>query len=154
MRVVVSQTFIDVVQWWMARKEQLPAHYHMAMDYLGTPATSKPSERANCMAGREFTTARQSLSSEIFIKIMCLRSRMKAGVINIPPDRHKALMSLKRLPSTASIDEVVRTVEIEQEECVEEVLDDSALDPFRYFVCGGTPRYRTLVLFDASPAMA
>jgi hypothetical protein len=127
MGVVVSQTFIDVIQWWMMRKEQLPAHYHMAMDYLGTPATSTPSERVNSMAGREFTTARQSLSSDIFIKTMCLRSWMKAGVINIPPDRHKALMSLTRLPAAATIEEVVSTIEVEQEEWVEEVLDDSAL---------------------------
>jgi hypothetical protein len=96
MGVVVLQTFIDVVQWWMARKEQLPAqhNHHMDLDYFGTPATSTPSERANSMTGWGFTTAHQSLSSDIFIKTMCLRSWMKAGVINIPPDRHKALMSL------------------------------------------------------------
>jgi hypothetical protein len=52
----------------------LPAHYQMAMDFRGTPATSMPSERMNSMTGgRDFTTARQSLSSEIFIKTMCLR---------------------------------------------------------------------------------
>ncbi len=62
MGVVVSQTFIDVIQWWMVQKEQLAAHYHMAMDYLGTPATSTPSERVNSMAaGREFTTARRPI---------------------------------------------------------------------------------------------
>ncbi len=58
---------------------------------------------------------------------MCLRLWMKAGVINIPPDCHKALMSLTRLPAAATIDEVVSTIEVEQEEWVEEVLDDSAL---------------------------
>jgi hypothetical protein len=25
--LVVSQSFIDFVQWWMALKDQLPAHY-------------------------------------------------------------------------------------------------------------------------------
>jgi hypothetical protein len=51
MGIVVSQSFIDIVQWWMARKDVLPAHFQMAMDYLGTPATSTPSERVNSMAG-------------------------------------------------------------------------------------------------------
>ena len=74
MGIVVSHVLIDVVQYWIGRKEQLPGHYHMAMDFLGTPATSTPSERVNSMAGREFTTARQSLSTDIFIKTMCLRS--------------------------------------------------------------------------------
>ena len=37
MGVVHSQSFIDVIQWWKARKETLRAHYQMAMDYLGTP---------------------------------------------------------------------------------------------------------------------
>ena len=61
--VVHSQSFLDVIQWWKAQKEMLPAaHYQMAMDYLGNPATLTPSERVNSMAGREFTTARQSLS--------------------------------------------------------------------------------------------
>ena len=39
MGVVHSQSFIDVIQWWKARKETLPAHCQMAMDKLGTPAT-------------------------------------------------------------------------------------------------------------------
>jgi hypothetical protein len=103
----------------------------MAMDFLGTPATSTPSERGNNMAGREFTTARQSLSTVIFIKTMCLRSRMKAGIIKVPVDRQKALMALTRLlgaAAPATIDDVVSTIEVEQEEWVEEVLDDNALD--------------------------
>ena len=90
MGIVVSHVFIDVVQYWIGRKEQLPGHYHMAMDFLRTPATSAPSEQVNSMAGREFTTARQSLSTDIFIKTMCLRSWMKAGIIKVPVDRQIA----------------------------------------------------------------
>ncbi len=84
MGVVHSQSFIDVIQWFKARKETLPSHYQIAMDYLGTPATSTPSERVNSMAGRAFTTARQSLSSDIFIKAMCLHSWTRAQIINVP----------------------------------------------------------------------
>ena len=136
MGVVHSQSFIDVIQWWKSQKEMLPAHYQMAMDYLGTPATSTPSERVNSMAGREFTTARQSLSSEIFIKTMCLRSWMKAQVITLPKDRQ--LVEQTRRPNVAaaspggvststaiSIEETVTMIEIEQQDWVEEVLDDS-----------------------------
>ena len=58
---------------------------------------------------------------------MCIRSWMKAGVIKIPADRQKAMLSLKARFPDAAIDEVVSTMEVEQEEWVEEVLDDSAL---------------------------
>ena len=134
MGIAHSQSFIDVIQWWQAQKEMLPAHYQMAMDFLGTPATSTPSERVNSMAGREFTTARQSLSSDIFIKTMCLRSWMKARVIKLPNDRQ--LVEQTRRPNhvaspggvstntAISIDETVSMIEIEQEDWVEEVLDD------------------------------
>jgi hAT family C-terminal dimerisation region len=57
MGLVVSQSFIDIVQWWMARKDVLPVHFQMAIDYLGTPATSTPFERVNSMAGQEITSA-------------------------------------------------------------------------------------------------
>ena len=65
--VVTSSSFIDVMEWWMAQKDVFPAHYQMTTDYLGTPSTSTPSERVNSVAGREFTAARQSLSSSMFI---------------------------------------------------------------------------------------
>jgi hypothetical protein len=50
------------------------------MDFLGTPATSTPSERVNSVAGQEFTTARHILSKPC----ACLRLWMKARVINLP----------------------------------------------------------------------
>ncbi|BBN11529.1 hypothetical protein Mp_5g12710 [Marchantia polymorpha subsp. ruderalis] len=72
--VVHCKGFIDILSWWLARMEVLPAHYKMVMDYLGTPATSTSSERVNIVIGREFTSSRQSLSSSVFIMIMCLCS--------------------------------------------------------------------------------
>jgi hypothetical protein len=59
----------------------------MAMDYLGTPATSTPSEHVNSAAGSEFTSAPQSLSSSIFIQTICLRSWMDAGILKLPVNR-------------------------------------------------------------------
>ncbi|BBN17194.1 hypothetical protein Mp_7g12680 [Marchantia polymorpha subsp. ruderalis] len=71
--VVHALDFIDVLSWWSAWKDALPGHYQMAMDYLGTPATSTPSERVYSATGREFTCMRQSLPSSVFIMVMCLR---------------------------------------------------------------------------------
>ena len=65
--VVTSSSFIDVMEWWTARKDVFPAHYQTAADYLGTHATSTPSERVNSVAGCEFTAARQLLSLSVFI---------------------------------------------------------------------------------------
>ena len=108
MGVAVLQSFIDVVQWWKGRKDELPAHYQMAMDYLATPATSTPSEQVNSMSGREFTTAQQSLSSGIFIKTMCLLSWMKLDILKIPCDCQKAMTGLgSTRPPDESIDAVV-----------------------------------------------
>ena len=133
MGITVShQSFINVVQWWIVRKDVLPGHYQMAMDYLATPATSTPSERVNSISGREFTSARQSLSSDIFVKTMCLRSWMKLDIIKIPRDRQTAalkigLESFPQLPSNETVDEVVNMIEKEQDEWVEEVLDDDVV---------------------------
>jgi hAT family C-terminal dimerisation region len=135
MGIVVSQSFIDIVQWWMARKDVLPAHFQMAMDYLGTPATSTPSERVNSMAGREFSTVRQSPSSAIFVKTMCLRSWMKASVITIPSDRQKAMVqsvvqdvsSGGASTATVSIDQMVSLIKVERNDWEEEVLDDGVV---------------------------
>lgn len=87
---VNSCKFLDVVQWWMSRKEIFPAHCQMAIDYLGSPATSTASERVNSTAGREYTTSRQSLSPPVFIKTMCVRSWIKAGVMKVPSDRARS----------------------------------------------------------------
>ncbi len=82
--VVTSSSFIDMMEWWTVRKDAFPAHYQMATDYLGTPATSMPSKRVNSMAGREFIAAKQSLSSSVFIQTMCLHSWIDARVIKVP----------------------------------------------------------------------
>jgi hypothetical protein len=58
--------------------------YTVNMEYLGTPATSNPSERVNSAAGREFTSARQSLASSIFNQTMCLRLQMDTGILKLP----------------------------------------------------------------------
>jgi hypothetical protein len=65
MGIVMSTSFVDVKQWWIAHKDALPAHFQMAMDYLGTPATSTPSKRVNSMAGQEFISARHICENDV-----------------------------------------------------------------------------------------
>ncbi|CAM6019013.1 unnamed protein product [Sphagnum balticum] len=43
--IITSSSFIDMMEWWMARKDVFLAHYQIATDYLGTLATLTPSER-------------------------------------------------------------------------------------------------------------
>lgn len=64
------------------------------MDCLGTLVTSTPSERVNSVAGREFTSMRQSLSSSVFIMVMCLRSWMNAGILKVPVHRAAAATAI------------------------------------------------------------
>jgi len=124
--VVQSSGFIDILSWWSARKELLPGHYQMAMDYHGTPATLTPSERVNSAAGREFTCTRQSLSSSVFIMTMCLRSWMNAGILKVPTNRAQAATALGQ-DSTNNMESGVQELEEEQEDWDEEILDDGVV---------------------------
>jgi hypothetical protein len=79
----------------------------------------------------ELTIGRQSLSSGIFIKTMCLCSWMKAQIIVLPKD-HQFALPIHAVGSpqgvmtntAVSIDAAVLMTEIEQEDWAEEVLDD------------------------------
>jgi hAT family C-terminal dimerisation region len=125
--VVNSTTFIDVIQWWDARKTVLPAHYKMACDFLGIPATSTPCERANSAAGREFTSVRQSLSTTVFIKSMLLRSWMAAGTFSFPRNREQAAADLTKLSSEKGDDiaSAVDVIDCDEVEWDGELVDDS-----------------------------
>jgi hypothetical protein len=124
--VVQSLGFIDILSWWSARKELLPSHYQMAMDYHGTPATLTPSERVNSAASREFTCTQQSLSSSVLIMTMCLRSWMNAGILKVPANRAQAAAALGQ-DGTNNVESVVQELEEEQEDWDEEILDDGVV---------------------------
>ncbi|CAK9267976.1 unnamed protein product [Sphagnum jensenii] len=129
--IVTSSSFIDVMEWWTARKDVFPAHYQMAADYLGTPATSTPSKRVNSMAGREFTTVRQSLSSSVFIQTMCLRSWIDARVIKVPSNRAKVATDIEKAlgdGATASVAAIFDQIAVEQDHWEDEVLDDGVVE--------------------------
>jgi hypothetical protein len=68
----------------------------MAADYLGTPATSTPSERVNSVARCEFMAVRQSLSSSMFIQTMCLHSWIDASVIKVLSNQGKTVADIKK----------------------------------------------------------
>ncbi|BBM96807.1 hypothetical protein Mp_1g00860 [Marchantia polymorpha subsp. ruderalis] len=116
--VVHCKDFIDILSWWSARMEILPEHYKMAMDYFGTPATSTTTERVNNVAGHEFTSSRQSLSSLMFIMTMCLRSWMYAKILKVTANRTIAVAigSTDKDNPTDEIEDVVNQLEIEQDD--------------------------------------
>jgi len=129
--VVTWSSFIDVMEWWTARKDVFPAHYQMAADYLGTPATSTPSERVNSMTGREFTAARQLLSSFLFIQTMCLRSWIDTRVIKVPSNQAKVAADIEKAlgdGATISVATVFYQIPVEQDHWEDEVLDDGVVE--------------------------
>ncbi len=139
--VVTSSSFIDLMEWWTARKDVFPAHYQMAADYLGTPATSAPSECVNSMARREFTVVRQSLSSSVFIQTMCLRFWIDARVIKVPSNRAKVTADIEKAlgdDATASVTAIFDQIAVEQDHWENEVLDDGVVElmnsQFEHFV--------------------
>jgi hypothetical protein len=101
----------------------------MDIDVVGTPATSTPSERINSTAGRECTSARQSLSHSVFIQTMFLRSWMDAGILTPPANRAQAAADAAAAARAEQdgaddLDATVEMMEIEQDDWAEEVLDD------------------------------
>lgn len=99
----------------------------MAMDYLGTPATSTPSERVNSDASREFTCMRQSLSSSVFIMVMCLRSWMNAGILKVPVHRAVAATAILAEGEEKILKSIVQNLEEEQGGWNEEILEDDVI---------------------------
>jgi len=124
--VVTSLSFINVMEWWTARKDVFPAHYQMVIDYLGTPVTSTPSERVNSMAGCEFTVARQSLSSSMFIQTMCLCSWIDARVIKVPLNRAKVAADIEKVLGDGAA--IFDQIAVEQDHWEYEVLDDGVVE--------------------------
>jgi hAT family C-terminal dimerisation region len=133
---VNANGFIDVLSWWSTRKTSLPGHYQMAIDFFGTPATSTQSERVNSAAGREYTSARQSLSHYVFIQTMCLRSWMDAGILTPPANRAQAAADAAAAARAEQdgandLDATVELMEIEQDDWAEEVLDDCVVQQMK-----------------------
>ncbi|CAM6025662.1 unnamed protein product [Sphagnum balticum] len=129
------------MEWWMARKDMFFAHYQMVADYLGTLATSTPSERVNNVAGHEFTAARQSLSLYVFIQTMCLRSWIDASVIKVPSNRAKAMADIEKAlgdGATAGVVAIFDQITVVQDHWEDEVLDDRVVElmnsQFKHFV--------------------
>ncbi|CAM6059074.1 unnamed protein product [Sphagnum tenellum] len=118
--------FIDILSWWSARKELLPSHYQMAMDYHIMLATSTPSEQVNSVVGCEFTCTRQSLSSSMFIMTMCMRSWMNADILKVLTNRTEAAATLGQ-DGANNVESVVQELEEEQEDWDEEILDDGVI---------------------------
>ncbi|PTQ38991.1 hypothetical protein MARPO_0048s0096, partial [Marchantia polymorpha] len=107
--------------------DALPGHYQMAMDYLGTPATSTPSERVNSAASREFTSMRQSLSSSVLIMVMCLRSWMNAGILKVPVHRAAAAIAILAEEEEKFLESIVQNLEEEQGSWNDEILEDDVI---------------------------
>jgi len=52
----------DPIQWWLKRKGTYPTLWKMAVDLLGIPATSAPSERIFSKAGEVFRKRQKRLN--------------------------------------------------------------------------------------------
>jgi hAT family C-terminal dimerisation region len=133
MGLVSSNMFMNPIQWWDVRKTNLLAHYLMACDYLGTPATYKPCEHLNSASGREFTSIGQSLSTTLFIQTMSLRSWMAANCVTVPRNWRKSAAKIISAPGEATNEDeqnnvkmVTDGIEIDQDDWNE--MEDGAAD--------------------------
>ena len=88
---------LNLIDWWHQNRQTFPYHFRLAMDILSIPCSSTSVERANSEAGREFSSQRLSLSSNMFNASMCVRSWAKNGSFFVPESRSAAANALKSL---------------------------------------------------------
>ena len=62
----------DPFEWWRNRREEYPVMSKLARKYLAVQGTSTPAERVMSRLGTVLTKRRQSLTGEIFSKMMFL----------------------------------------------------------------------------------
>ncbi|KAI2491756.1 hypothetical protein MHU86_22806 [Fragilaria crotonensis] len=91
MGLVISQSFIDIVQWWMARKDVLPAQNQWQWITLGHQ------QHQHCLNASTVWLVGSILQLAngchlLFLRTMCLHSWMKAAVITIPSDHQKVML--------------------------------------------------------------
>lgn len=77
--------------------------------------------KKNSMAGREFTTVWQSLSSSVFIDTMCLRLWLDSHVLDILTNRRNFVASQA---TVHNIDDKIETIGLEQEKWENEGMND------------------------------
>ena len=64
----------DPIKWWIERKDSYPTLWRMAVDLLGIPATSTPSERIFSKAGEVFSSRRKWLNADAAQALLNLAS--------------------------------------------------------------------------------
>lgn len=99
----------------------------MDMNKLRTPATLTLSERVSSAAGRKCTCFWQSLSSSVFVKIMCVRSQMCASIINVAVYRAAAVARSSKENNEKNVVIVPEQMETGQEDWEEKILHDVAI---------------------------
>ncbi len=85
----------------------------------------------NSVVGREFTAAKQSLSSSVFIQTMCLRSWIDTGVIKVSSNRAKAAIDIEKALGdgvTTSVAAIFDQIVVEQGHWVDKVLNDGVVE--------------------------
>ncbi|KAF2136071.1 uncharacterized protein K452DRAFT_322659 [Aplosporella prunicola CBS 121167] len=70
---------LDVLQWWVIRREQYPTLSRMAIDLLACPAMSSDCERSFSAAGRSISKLCSRLTEGTAEAIACLHSWLPAG---------------------------------------------------------------------------
>lgn len=79
--LVTSSGFLDLLSRCLKSSEYLPVNFQMVLKFLGTSATSLPSEPVKIIAGRVLNTVLLSFSCSEFVMILRFRSRIDSIVL-------------------------------------------------------------------------
>lgn len=76
-------TKVSPINWWLGQRERWPQLSAMALDIYSTPAMSDELERIFSATGAAVSLRRRLLKSETIRWIMCLKSWIRSGLVNL-----------------------------------------------------------------------
>jgi len=74
---------VSPIDWWLGQRERWPQLSAMALDIYSTPAMSDEPERIFSATGAAVSPRRRLLKSETIRWIMCLKSWIRSGLVNL-----------------------------------------------------------------------
>ena len=86
------------IQYWMNNRRRWPQLTSMALDTFATPVMSDEPERVFSMTGAAISPRRRQLGSDMIRNIMCLKSWIRSGIIQIT----RALFTTAQFATRAS----------------------------------------------------
>lgn len=121
------------IEWWIKRRVEFPNLWRIALDILGIPATSTPSERLFSMAGEIYSSRRKCLHGDTVQAILNVGSwwgaeglpGIPAPIVNNPKVNHSNQIRLPLVSVNAASGTSMNLDDGIEGDLVDEVLENA-----------------------------